>query len=255
MPETWFNSCDDTDEGRFKTACKGFHILHNPQEGRRGGGIAAVSRSCCTLNKTSSLRTFKMLDVGVLLLLDVLRLVAIHRSPYNLPSCRWTVSDFISEFPSYLESLAYDNGRLIIVGDFNIHVDDHDDNVVKKLLDLLNSLGLTQHVIYPTHNKGHTLCPFITRAEGTCMTGIEYDWLLPSDYCSIYLATTFTNPRYETVVRSSRKIRHTNINVLASMIESVLPAMDLLGSDVSRLVEEYNMMKMKVVIILKLHHL
>ena len=28
-----FNSCDDTAEGRFKTACKGFHILYNPREG------------------------------------------------------------------------------------------------------------------------------------------------------------------------------------------------------------------------------
>ena len=31
VTETWFISCDDSVEGRFKTVCKGFHILHNPR--------------------------------------------------------------------------------------------------------------------------------------------------------------------------------------------------------------------------------
>ena len=109
MTDTWFNSCDDTVEGRFKTACKGFHILHDPHEGQKGVGIAVVSRSCCTLNKTSSLRTFVVLDVGILLLPDVLRLDAIYRPPYNPPSCKWTISYFISEFLGYLDSLVYAN--------------------------------------------------------------------------------------------------------------------------------------------------
>ena len=79
------------------------------------------------------------------------------------------------------------------------------------------------------------------------MTVIDYDWPLPSDHCSIHSSTTFTKPRYETVVRSSRKIRHANIDVLASMIESMQPVMDPLCSGVSRLVEKYNI-KMKAVI-------
>ena len=45
---------------------------------------------------------------------------------------------------SYLDNQVY--GPLIIVGDFNIHVDDD----VKKFLDMLYSPGLTQHVTYPT---------------------------------------------------------------------------------------------------------
>ena len=79
------------------------------------------------------------------------------------------------------------------------------------------------------------------------MTGIDYDRLLSYNHCSIHSTTILIKPRDEKVVRSSRKIRHANINGLASMMESVLPAMDSLGSDVSRLVEEYNAKK-KVVI-------
>ena len=50
-----------------------------------------------------------------------------------------------------------------------------------------------------------------------------------------------------TVVCSSRKIRHTNINVLASMTESVQALVDSLGSNVSSLVKEY-IAEMKAVI-------
>ena len=86
------------------------------------------------------------------------------------------------------------------------------------------------------NDKGHILDLITTRTEDACVTGIDYDWILPSDHCSIQSTKTFTKPRYETVVRSSPKIRHANIDVLASMIVSVLPRMDQLGSSASRFV-------------------
>ena len=45
----------------------------------------------------------------------------------------------------------------LIVGDMNIHVDDASDADVRNFLDLLESLGLKQHVRGPTHIHGHTL--------------------------------------------------------------------------------------------------
>ena len=67
--------------------------------------------------------------------------------------------------------------------DFNIHVDDNDDDNVKKFLDQMYSLELTQHATYPTHDKDHILDLIITKTEDTCMTGIDYDWLHLSDHC------------------------------------------------------------------------
>ena len=49
------------------------------------------------------------------------------------------------------------NEQLLITGDFNIHVDITDDSDALKLFDLLESLGLRQHV------HGHTLDLIITR--------------------------------------------------------------------------------------------
>ena len=45
----------------------------------------------------------------------------------------------------------------ILVGDFNIHVDDRRDVMALRFLDLIDTFGLVQHVTGPTHTRGHTL--------------------------------------------------------------------------------------------------
>ena len=45
--------------------------------------------------------------------------------------------------------------RLLVLGDFNIHVDVPNGIDAVKFLDLLESLGLEQHVTEPTHIFGH----------------------------------------------------------------------------------------------------
>ena len=56
---------------------------------------------------------------------------------------------------------------LLITGDFNIHVDDVRDSDAIRFLDLLDSMGLEQHVDKPTHISGHTLDLMITRCSDT----------------------------------------------------------------------------------------
>jgi len=53
----------------------------------------------------------------------------------------------------------------MILGDFNIHVDDATDTSASKLADILASHSLLQHVKSSTHIGGHTLDLFITRDD------------------------------------------------------------------------------------------
>ena len=46
---------------------------------------------------------------------------------------------------------------VLIVRDFNIHVDKLQDRGTKELCCVLDSFGLTQHVTQPTHNRGRIL--------------------------------------------------------------------------------------------------
>ena len=47
----------------------------------------------------------------------------------------------------------------MVYGDFNIHFDVADDYNTRKLLDLLESADLVQHIKEPTYRSGHTLEP------------------------------------------------------------------------------------------------
>ncbi len=58
-------------------------------------------------------------------------------------------TDFIKEFGDFISELVLAADKVLIVGDFNIHVDNEKD--------ILNSIGVIQHVSGPTHCRNHTL--------------------------------------------------------------------------------------------------
>ena len=68
-----------------------------------------------------------------------------------------------TEFGDYLETIVSCEEQLVVVGDFNIYVDLSNDCNSMKLLDLLESFSLRQHVVSPTQVCGHTLDLIITR--------------------------------------------------------------------------------------------
>ena len=68
-----------------------------------------------------------------------------------------------SENSDFLQPLALSAGKLLIVGDFNIHIEKATNSSSTKLLSLLDSHGLTQHVKGLTHVDGHRLDLIISR--------------------------------------------------------------------------------------------
>ena len=93
-----------------------------------------------------------------------LRIVILYRPPYS-DQHKVTTENFLMDFSTYLETLLLVKEELLIVGDFNIHVDISNDVDAIKFLDLLDSVGLQQHIKKPTHVHGHTLDLVITRSS------------------------------------------------------------------------------------------
>ncbi len=61
--------------------------------------------------------------------------------------------------------------KVLIVGDFNIHVDNEKDALGSAFLDILNSIGVRQHVSGPTHCRNHTLDLILS--HGIDINGVE----------------------------------------------------------------------------------
>ena len=102
-----------------------------------------------------------------------------------------TVNSVIDEFSEYLESVILSNDLLFLTGDFNIHVDDHNDPVACRFLDLLELMSLTQHVAKPTHEHGRTLDLVITRESDNLICGRTAPDILSSDHLALTIRITW----------------------------------------------------------------
>ncbi|XP_077977133.1 uncharacterized protein LOC144432736 [Glandiceps talaboti] len=102
-------------------------------------------------------------------------------------------------------------------------------------------MGLTQHVIGPTHSKGHTLDLIITRTTDPCVNEIKFDWILPSDHAALHFSSTFTRPRPRKILQSSRKLANIDTSVLQHKIaSSSLSSLSEADMSATELVTAYN---------------
>ncbi len=79
--------------------------------------------------------------------------------------------DFITEFGDFLSELVLAANKILIVGDFNIHIDNEKDALGSAFIDILNSIGIRQHVSGPIHCRNHTLD--LIMSHGIKVNGVE----------------------------------------------------------------------------------
>ena len=84
------------------------------------------------------------------------RMCAFYRPPPSSKN-KLTYEMFVRDFSSFLESVTISEHPPVLLGDFNIHVDNGRDRDSKTFLDILYSADLFQHVKGSTHRAGHTL--------------------------------------------------------------------------------------------------
>ena len=87
-----------------------------------------------------------------------------YRPPYS-EDHPITAGVFFHEFAEYLESVVMSSDKLLITGDFNFHMDVPTDPNNIHFRDLLDTMGLIQHVKQPTHTCGHTIQTKMSRSK------------------------------------------------------------------------------------------
>ncbi len=74
-------------------------------------------------------------------------------------------------YTDFLSDLLVNVDKALIVGDFNIHVDNTNDALGLAFTDLMNSFGVKLNVTGPTHRFNHTLALIIS--HGIDLTDID----------------------------------------------------------------------------------
>ena len=160
----------------------------------RGGGVGVVLRN--TFNVTNhtnagSYQLFEYIELFLKLSTAPVRLVVLYRPPGA------NISAFCDEFANYLEYLSISPGYLLLVGDFNIHVDCFEDDNAVKFLNLLDSFNMTQHVNGATHNNDHTLDLVITRCDEQFVRNLCIHDPDLSDHLAVIGKLLFAKPSFE----------------------------------------------------------
>ncbi|KAK4309965.1 hypothetical protein Pmani_018432 [Petrolisthes manimaculis] len=213
----------------IRSSLGGYNFFSCPRTGRKGGGVAAFALGALDVKVkvTKPYKSFECLDLTVKTGSIVLRLVVMYRPP---KLC--TVSVFFEEFSELLETLIPAEGRLFICGDVNFHVDDVENRDAQRLLDLIHSLGLVQHMQVATHQKGHTLDLVITRAFDPYPMNIAVDNTLPSDHSLIKFSVDVTRPAYKRTVREVRDVKSIDADALSSYFsDNLFPSVGGMSSD------------------------
>ena len=120
-----------------------------PHSTGRGGGIAAVhSSKLYTLKSGFNFNSFELLVLNFAhpdkTAVQLFTLVIVYRPP-------GPYTTFLSEFADFLANLVVNTDKILIVGDFNIHMDNKNDSLRSAFLSITDSIGFPQLVDLPTH--------------------------------------------------------------------------------------------------------
>ena len=199
LSETWLKGDATDDTILAELMPEAYQCEHTPRVTRGGGGVALIMKKSIPCQKicTNAYRTFEYME-SLLGTSPPLRIVVLYRPPPSqaryAPFC-----DFIADFDSYLQNLLITGGRLLIIGDFNIHVDKADDIQAQQFADLLSSYNLAQHVHEPTHINGHTLDHVLSPTSQPAPQITVLDRKISDHFnisCSMKLTTLGTAPRH-----------------------------------------------------------
>ena len=84
-----------------------------------------------------------------------LTVVGVYHPP--LGTTRNTPVRFLAQVSELVQYLFTNHKNLVLLGDFNIHINKLDNQDAQSYMDTMEALGLVQHVDQQTHQLGNTL--------------------------------------------------------------------------------------------------
>ena len=196
---------------------EGYDHLSVDRNGNRGGGILIVFKIGISIKETipQKFSSFENLSVTIELQNQRYCLVCVYRTGSK--------RGFFEECQDFLTEKCLLPEKLLIVGDFNLHMNDNTDSNVKQFENILHTLNLVQMIKEPTHEKGNILDLLIIRANDSTISSPEVIHESMSDHCIIKLFLNQRKPRPPTKTIVTRNFKRVNMNELRdAMVQSDL---------------------------------
>ena len=168
MCETWIKPGDDA---KVKEMCPDNYTFLGKSRDTRGGGVGLVVNNSIHIKHdkvNSQYDSFEHHSATLHFEHKQVKLVTIYRSPSDN-----ITSGFLEDFEEFLSEVIMFPDSILIVGDFNIHLNKPDQRNVCKFLDILESFDLKQHVQEATHKLGNTIDLVISRNRDNIVESVR----------------------------------------------------------------------------------
>ena len=155
VTETWLMDDDKVWIDSTELLRPSYRMLTANRKGKRGGGIALICKSTLKTKhiRVGTKRSFEYSIWSIQTTNQAICLVAIYRPPdLSLP---W----FLDDFTEFMVDIIADSSNIVVMGDFNIHVNCDDDPNAVIFSDTMKAIGLHQHITGPTHRSGKHVRP------------------------------------------------------------------------------------------------
>ena len=234
ITETWIKDNNIDSQLLSELAPPGFKVYSQPRCNKRGGGLAVVYRETLKLSVSSTAQhdSFECLKFLISIGSSTVSTYVVYRPPnprfYN---------KFLEEFTDLIGEFQTSPGVPLVVGDFNVHVDNPLDTNVSKFLSLLEGANLKQHVHCSTHQRGHTLDLVISNADFQ-VESLTTDMSIQSDHWALLFGVNLPKPAKSMKSITTRKWKELNTKSFAADIRASLAGRDLTVPD--SMVDIYN---------------
>ena len=176
MTETWIRQEDDVTP--VQLCPPGFKAISISRKDRTGGGIAVVYKDTITVRPRAT-HIYSSMEYGnfsIDLPRSTINMSVIYRPPNS------SVPVFATDFLDLIETSINENGKLLIFGDLNIPMNNPDSPDTNIFQDVLDSLGLHNHITFPTHRLHNTLDLIITEHQESFINKLNQSRLFSDNY-------------------------------------------------------------------------
>ena len=220
----------------------GYEFLNFPRQNiriRQAGGIGVLFKKSLNLLPTPpSSSTYVNFEHCIVTMRNCFQFIPIYRTPRSKVN-GLTMSGFLEEIELFLDEICVTPHKLLLVGDFNIHMDIPTDSDTKKFNEILANTGLCQSVVGPTHKAGHTLDLLISRdSDDHLIHAVAVDPLFHSDHNIVTCTVQCAKPPPLKVTTTSREYGKMDHERLTSLLKDRLAELSL-DEDPNALVESY----------------
>ena len=155
ITETWLTSGDDAILKEFFDM--GYNVLHEPRSsGKGGGGVGIWFKRGLDVRKINSCSFSSFELIEVILICDGKKYC--FSTFYRTGVLDLTIKGkFLQDIENYVAMKILNQEQIVLMGDFNIHVENTNDAFAEEFIDLMKSMDFSQIVHSPTHIAGGTL--------------------------------------------------------------------------------------------------